>query len=77
MKQLSSFLWGMIVGAAFAVLFVCAPKKVSIPSTYDIQQELKDAGYYSGNVDGRIGKETIQAWGKYECDVEYEKAVRK
>jgi peptidoglycan hydrolase-like protein with peptidoglycan-binding domain len=33
-----------------------------IPTTFEIQQRLKDWGLYKGDVDGVIGPQTLAAW---------------
>ena len=42
-----------------------------------MQEFLKDEGYYFGPVDCRAGSGTIEAWNKYSCQVKYERAMEK
>jgi peptidoglycan hydrolase-like protein with peptidoglycan-binding domain len=76
MKNLSAFLWGAAIGVVFMGLVTWhkMTPPASIPTTWELQQTLKDAGYYQGRIDGRIGPETLKAWDKAICQQEYERA---
>ena len=36
--------------------------QTQIPSVFQLQQQLKDLGFYKGDVDGVIGPQTLAAW---------------
>jgi hypothetical protein len=80
MRQLSTFFWGAFIGVVFMGLISWHYRQVippaSIPSMFELQQELKDAGYYAGKIDGKIGNETLKAWDRYTCDKEYERSAK-
>ena len=47
------------------------PVQDRIPFTWEIQQQLRSAGYDIGDsgADGKIGQNTVRAWKQYEDDV--------
>jgi len=46
-------------------------------SISDFQRYLKEAGYYKGKIDGKLGRQTQEAWDRWYCDMcaieEYER----
>jgi len=43
-------------------------KPVHIVTVFELQQQLKDLGYYQGFVDGIVGRETLKAWDRAAND---------
>lgn len=81
MKNLSAFLWGALIGVVSMGLWAFVSVKnippATIPSPWELQQSLSDAGYYDGEIDGKIGTVTLKAWDKFICQREYERSIDK
>ena len=70
LKFIVAVLFGLLCGLCwnFANPRIVQPKvKHDLPSISQIQEQLVCLGYLK-KVDGRIGKETIEAWDKAYCE---------
>ena len=68
-KLVAAFLFGLLCGLCwnFAGEEVQPEVKHDLPSISQIQEQLVCLGYMV-RVDGRIGKETVDAWDKAVCN---------
>jgi len=68
-QLVAAFLFGLLCGLCwnFAGSEVEPEVKHDIPSISQIQEQLVCLGY-PVRVDGRVGKETIEAWDKAVCE---------
>jgi hypothetical protein len=41
------------------------------------QQQLKDAGYYKGDIDGKLGPHTQASWDRWYCDSKAAKNIER
>jgi hypothetical protein len=71
---ISIFLFAMILQLNKCI---AAKPQTRLPSPLEIQQYLKDKGYYSGIVDGVIGQDTNAAWHKAMYDQERKKIQKR
>ena len=53
---------------AFRIYELESQAKQYIPTKIELQTRLKAKGYYDGEIDGKIGKETLEQWERYICD---------
>jgi len=71
-KQIKIILITVLVCVALIMRIVHSTKQaqaeseqqIKVITPFELQQQLKNLGYYHGNVDGIIGKETNEAWGR-------------
>ncbi len=70
------FIFVVLYGATFTLIEMISPQTMETESTYvatvsenkQIQQKLKDLGYYKGNIDGILGPQSISAIKAFQKD---------
>jgi len=74
---LALIIWAFAVYGAIA-LFGEHDTTANLTEPFSVtmfQQHLKDAGYYRGNVDGKLGPHTQAAWDQWYCDAQAKKDI--
>ena len=80
-STLMKLFYGIVIGLFFGFLIAIITRpefnkepivihKIvkDIPDRFELQERLNQAGYYHGDIDGKIGPQTKEAWEKYICD---------
>ena len=86
MKTVKIILFSLLTIAAGVVLVLCLhgylsqpqvpdPVPVHISNIAEIQEQLRDAGYYPGPIDGKWGPQTDRAYCDYQAAEYFKKGM--
>lgn len=70
MERIILYVFVLLLAAIFAGGFVASKSEheCTMPTMMEMQDYLQSEGYYNGEIDGIIGRETLAAWVKWEAD---------